>query len=71
MEPDLSGIRLIAADMDGTLLNDRNELSPDFYPLFNALKKKNVLFAAASGRQSRKKIILISSPHRQVSGPLT
>ena len=51
MEPDLSGIRLIAADMDGTLLNDRNELSPDFYPLFHALKNRNVLFAAASGRQ--------------------
>ena len=44
-------IRLIATDMDGTLLNSKRELSPHFYEVFKALKKKNIVFAAASGRQ--------------------
>ena len=47
----LSGIKLVAADMDGTLLNSRHELSDKFYPLFKEMRSKNVLFAAASGRQ--------------------
>lgn len=44
-------IKLIATDMDGTLLNSRGELSPDFYHVFNQVKEKGILFAAASGRQ--------------------
>lgn len=48
---DLSKIKLVAADMDGTLLNARHELSPDFYPVFDKMKSKGLLFAAASGRQ--------------------
>ncbi|MEP7108631.1 MAG: HAD family hydrolase [Ferruginibacter sp.] len=48
---DLSKIKLVVADMDGTLLNARHELSPDFYPVFNEMKAKGILFAAASGRQ--------------------
>lgn len=44
-------IKLIATDMDGTLLNSRGELSPDFYHVFEQLKEKNIIFAAASGRQ--------------------
>lgn len=44
-------IKLIATDMDGTLLNDKNEISKDFYKVFEELKKKDVIFAAASGRQ--------------------
>ena len=44
-------IRLIATDMDGTLLNSRGELSPHFYDVFNELKARNIIFAAASGRQ--------------------
>ncbi|MEO6722342.1 MAG: HAD family hydrolase [Ferruginibacter sp.] len=47
----LSGIKLVAADMDGTLLNSKHELSPKFYPLFNEMRSKGLLFAAASGRQ--------------------
>lgn len=37
--------------MDGTLLDPTHQLSPDFYPLFKALRAKGILFAAASGRQ--------------------
>lgn len=44
-------IKLIVADMDGTLLNSQNEIHPEFYPTFEKLKEKNILFAIASGRQ--------------------
>ncbi len=44
-------IRLIAADMDGTLLNSRKELPSDFFPVIRALSKKGIRFVAASGRQ--------------------
>ncbi|MEN8789067.1 MAG: HAD family hydrolase [Flavobacteriaceae bacterium] len=48
---DLSGIKLVVADMDGTLLNSRHEVSREFFDLYHRLREKNVLFAAASGRQ--------------------
>jgi Cof subfamily protein (haloacid dehalogenase superfamily) len=48
---DIKKIKLIAADMDGTLLNNSHELSPDFFPVFEQMKEKGLLFAAASGRQ--------------------
>lgn len=48
---DISKIKLVAADMDGTLLNASHELSPDFFPVFNQMKEKGLLFAVASGRQ--------------------
>lgn len=47
----LSGVKLIATDMDGTLLNSKKQLSESFYNIFDKLKAKGILFAAASGRQ--------------------
>lgn len=44
-------IKLILTDMDGTLLNDNNEINKEFYPTFNKLLNKNIIFGAASGRQ--------------------
>lgn len=49
--PDLSGIKMIVTDMDGTLLNSKHELSPAFFPIFEKLKAKGIIFVAASGRQ--------------------
>ncbi|WP_215239985.1 HAD family hydrolase [Dyadobacter helix] len=46
-----SNIRLIATDMDGTLLNSRHELNESFYPVFQQLKNRGIRFVAASGRQ--------------------
>jgi Cof subfamily protein (haloacid dehalogenase superfamily) len=46
----LSQIKLVATDMDGTLLNNNHEVSKLFFKLFEELKKHNVLFVAASGR---------------------
>jgi len=43
-------IRLIAMDLDGTLLTDNKELPPDFWELANLLMSKNISLAIASGR---------------------
>ncbi|MBC2582604.1 Cof-type HAD-IIB family hydrolase [Clostridium sp. DJ247] len=44
-------IKLIASDMDGTLLDDHDELNEEIFDIIGQLKEKNILFAAASGRQ--------------------
>ena len=46
-----SDIRLVATDMDGTLLNSKHEINESFYPVFRKLKDHGVIFVAASGRQ--------------------
>ncbi|HEA21635.1 hypothetical protein LCGC14_1656020 [marine sediment metagenome] len=48
---DLSGIKMIVTDMDGTLLNSNHEVSERFFKIFEKLKERNILFVAASGRQ--------------------
>ena len=48
---DLSTIKMVVTDMDGTLLNSNHEVSDEFFKLFESLKSKGILFVAASGRQ--------------------
>ncbi|MCQ0111820.1 HAD family hydrolase [Zhouia amylolytica] len=48
---DLSKVRLVVSDMDGTLLNSEGKVSDRFFQLYEELKKHNIHFAAASGRQ--------------------
>jgi len=48
---DLSNIKMIVTDMDGTLLNSNHQVSTKFFELFKELKKQKILFVAASGRQ--------------------
>lgn len=43
-------IKLIVSDLDGTLVNDKKEFSPDFCSILKELKKKNIKFTIASGR---------------------
>ena len=43
-------VKLIAADMDGTLLDDRKNLPSGFSDLLACLAKRGVAFAVASGR---------------------
>ena len=47
----LSKVKLVVSDMDGTLLNSKGEVSNLFFDLFKQLKEKNIHFTAASGRQ--------------------
>lgn len=48
---DLSQIKMVVSDMDGTLLNSKHQVSDRFFELFQALTKRNIRFVAASGRQ--------------------
>jgi len=48
---DLSNVKLVVSDMDGTLLNSKGEVSKLFFELFKKLQKNNIFFCAASGRQ--------------------
>lgn len=44
-------IKLIAVDMDGTLLNDEKEIDDRFWKLHEKLTEKGIHFLIASGRQ--------------------
>lgn len=44
-------IRLIATDLDGTLLDAQGRMPDGIFEMIRALKARNVRFAAASGRQ--------------------
>lgn len=48
---DLSKVRMVVSDMDGTLLNSDHEVSSTFLAQFQELKKQDIKFVAASGRQ--------------------
>ena len=43
-------IKLIITDMDGTLLNSKNEINDEFWEIQDKLSKQDVIFAVASGR---------------------
>ncbi|PQJ72017.1 HAD family hydrolase [Polaribacter butkevichii] len=47
----LSNVKLVVSDMDGTLLNSEGKVSNLFFDLFEQLKKQDIIFCAASGRQ--------------------
>lgn len=47
----LNNIKFIATDMDGTLLNEHSQLDPKFFDLYERLAERDIIFAAASGRQ--------------------
>ena len=44
-------IKLIASDMDGTLLDENSQVPPETYELIEALREHGVHFAASSGRR--------------------
>lgn len=48
---DYSPVKLIASDMDGTLLSPEGTLDPEFFTLYDKLHARGIHFAAASGRQ--------------------
>ena len=43
--------KLIASDMDGTLLDENSQVPPETYELIEALRERGVHFAASSGRR--------------------
>ncbi|MDM7829757.1 Cof-type HAD-IIB family hydrolase [Cellulomonas edaphi] len=44
-------IRLIAVDMDGSLLDDDKRVDPSFWPLLDQLHERGIALCPASGRQ--------------------
>jgi Cof subfamily protein (haloacid dehalogenase superfamily) len=48
---ELKDVKLVVTDMDGTLLDSRHRVSDRFFELQEALSRRGVQFAAASGRQ--------------------
>lgn len=48
---DLKDVKLVVTDMDGTLLDSAHRVSDRFFELQEALGRRGVRFAAASGRQ--------------------
>ncbi len=44
-------IKFIASDIDGTLVDDKKRLPPDFKHVISELDRRGVFFAVASGRQ--------------------
>lgn len=60
-------IELIAADLDGTLLDSSKKLSPDLFPLIRRLRQQGIRFAAASGRQYENLRMLFSEVADEIS----
>ncbi|MBT0773446.1 HAD family hydrolase [Kineosporia sp. J2-2] len=46
-----AGLRLVVADMDGTLLDGNGEVPADLWPLLERMRQRGILFVPASGRQ--------------------
>ncbi|WP_346695649.1 HAD family hydrolase [Thermophilibacter mediterraneus] len=44
-------IKLIASDMDGTLLDERGQVPEETYELIRALRERGVHYVASSGRR--------------------
>ena len=44
-------VKLIVSDMDGTLLDNEHRINSEFWETFEELKKRKIIFSAASGRQ--------------------
>lgn len=49
--PRNADIRLVAVDMDGTLLGDDLEIPGELWPLVDAMTQRGITFAPSSGRQ--------------------
>ena len=50
MQHSLNQVRMIATDMDGTLLNSQDQMPRDFFDILNQVHKLGILFVIASGR---------------------
>lgn len=48
---DLGDVRLVVADMDGTLLDAAGHVPADLWPVLERLRARGMVFAVASGRQ--------------------
>lgn len=59
-------IKLVASDMDGTLLDSNGNLDPEFIQIVQKLKDLDIVFVAASGRQYYNLIKLFKNIERDI-----
>ncbi|GGG57938.1 haloacid dehalogenase [Croceivirga lutea] len=64
---DLSRVKMVVSDMDGTLLNSNHEVSNQFFELFTSLQNQGIHFVAASGRQYHSMLDKLSSIKNQIT----
>lgn len=64
---DFSKIKLVVSDMDGTLLNSEHQVSSLFLSQFEHLKRNDIHFVAASGRQYQSILEKLSSIKEDIS----
>ena len=65
-------IRLVASDIDGTLLQGgARALSDELFGLIRVLKKRGILFCAASGRQYRSMRALFAQAEDDIAYPVS
>lgn len=66
MDLNLKDIKLIVSDLDGTLVNSSGKISEEFFDLYEKLKRFEVTFAFASGRQYQNLAKIFSSIKEEV-----
>ena len=64
---ELSNVKMVVTDMDGTLLNSRSAVSERFFDLFEELQEHGVHFVAASGRQYTSIFEKLQRIHERIS----
>ena len=57
-------IKLIATDLDGTLINDRRTVPDDFEEIWNILNDNNIVLLAAEGVTFKKDGCVDMKKHR-------
>ena len=63
----LSNIKMVVSDMDGTLLNSKHEVSSLFLELHDQFHKRGIQFVAASGRQYPSMIVKLTEIAEKMS----
>lgn len=63
----LSNIKMVVSDMDGTLLNSNHEVSPLFLELHEQMHQRGIRFVAASGRQYPSMIVKLTEIGEKMS----
>ena len=58
-------VKLIASDMDGTLLDENGQVPPETFDLILALRERGVRFVASSGRRWTRQNPYGPSPERK------
>ncbi|MFT8395365.1 Cof-type HAD-IIB family hydrolase [Propionibacterium sp.] len=49
--PDDAEVKMVVADLDGTLLDQNSEIPPQLWPLLDQMSERGIFFVPASGRQ--------------------